>query len=753
MHMTFARRAARYLTTVFSWRLPEAFRANADSPSDYRAPLIPVHLLALLVTCGVVFSMNKPLLFVSYDGAFYQTTIKLQHEWTSMAPWASHNPFQALGNTFYCADTRYSPGYALAALTDGRELNRVSAYTLMAVELFLSALLMGWCLRLGSTIALLGAWILVLLALPFTFPPLLYQIFMLCPHGVEIFAAQFLLIGMFHRVGQHRWPVSVGLVAGMVGLSMWCLIVASPCVLLFLPIAATFVLSSLVGSATRKERWTKAVGLMTLITVMLPTGVPYFAGNFMYSVSAFFGDSLQNMRISWGWVSILFHGKGSGELGPVLFFGSLAGGGLACFSESIVFRRVAICTLILSMTILGVGQYIIFFIPTYAGPSPMYFEIYLWPFYCLMFAYLLFVGVNACMVGVKGRMWSAPDTLMRFQAPTLILPALVLIASFGDRGQATFSQWPYPPAETPMVETLRDKLSLSKTGQYRGTVATFTGYSQNADGVWWGDIGKVDGAGVENFKNDYRAMGLWYFEIPTLFEYNQYMTPPYYLMMTRMLARPQDRQIRAVIVLTKPNLGYLRSLGVRFLITDYVLSEPGATLVQSDVINKDVTLYLYELENANLATYSPTQVTVVSSAEETIARIQRDGFDFAAEAIADSPLPADLVQATESKMHVRRGRFVVQASSPGTSVLLLPLQYSHCLELKVVQAASDGPAPKLVRLNVMQAGLVFTGSIRAEIRFANGPFRNQFGRIEDYLDFKKLMTTNNPPDGHESSTP
>ena len=165
------------------------------------------------------------------------------------------------------------------------------------------------------------------------------------------------------------------------------------------------------------------------------------------------------------------------------------------------------------------------------------------------------------------------------------------------------------------------------------------------------------------------------------------------------------------------------------------------TFVQSDAFGKDITLNLYELDNPNLATYSPTKITVASTAEETIARLQRDDFDFAAEAVADAPLPVYLVKATTSEMHVRRDRFVVQAASPGTSVLLLPLQYSHCLELKVLHPTTEGPAPKLIRLNLMQAGLVFTGSIRAEIRFANGPFRNQFGRIDDYLDFKRLMTT------------
>jgi hypothetical protein len=236
---------------------------------------------------------------------------------------------------------------------------------------------------------------------------------------------------------------------------------------------------------------------------------------------------------------------------------------------------------------------------------------------------------------------------------------------------------------------------------------------------------------------------LWYYGIPTLFEYNQFMTPAYYLMMTRILSRPQDHQMRSVIVLTKPNPRYLQSLGVRFLLTDFLLADPSAALVQSETIQpaSGLTLHLYELKNANLATYSPTKAVVVSNAEETIERLMQADFDYTAAVVTDRPLPDNLVPASSSCLNAGKDRVTVSAVSPGTSVLLLPLQYSHCLELKVLEARGARVKPKLVRLNLLQAGLVFTGSVRAEIRFANGPFRNPFGRIEDYMDLKNLLNT------------
>ena len=38
----------------------------------------------------------------------------------------------------------------------------------------------------------------------------------------------------------------------------------------------------------------------------------------------------------------------------------------------------------------------------------------------------------------------------------------------------------------------------------------------------------------------------------------------------------------------------------------------------------------------------------------------------------------------------------------------------------------------------MQAGLIFSGDLHADIRFASGPFRRPYARLQDYLDVKAL---------------
>ncbi len=749
MPSTLGAAARRLAWGGLSWRLPRPLRpdgGDGDSTTPrYRPVVLLTHLLALLLTCNVVLSSNKALLFIGYDGAYYRTLIKQQHEWMSRAPWFGYNPFQGLGNTFFCVHTRYAPGYAVAAVVGGGSANPILVFTMVAVETFLAVLLMTWCLRLRPALGLLAAWALTLLTLPFTFPPLLYPIAMLCPHFIEYVAALCILIGLFHRIGQHgRW-VTVALTLALAGQVLWCVICSAMMVLLMVPTLLLLFLLSLASSATRRERWAKVLALAAILAVLLPNAIPYFVGNYLYSVPVFFGSELPNVRLSRIWTSVLFHSRVEGWFGPILFSGGMAGAVLACFSGSFLFRRLALTILAAAGTLVAGGLYLTEYLPNYAGPSPLYFEFFLWPFYCLMLAFLVLVVLRAPLLwlqetGQQGRLWSlTAGPFLRYHLPALLLPVAAVVGSHGEHGQSSYCPSPFPPAETPLIRTLREATGLREGAEFRGMTATFTGYCRQPDGVWWGNLLGTDGMCLSLVGNDFRAIGLWYFAIPTLFEYNQFMTPAYYLMMTRMLTRPQDRQIRSVIVLTKPNLPYLRSLGVRFLLTDFPLAAPGATLVQTEAIQPagGLTLYLHELADPNLATYSPTRIVVAPSAQETVERLQRADFDFTTEAVADSPLPENLVKATSSHLNTHKDRLIVEAGSPGTSVLLLPLQYSHCLELDVLSA--DGPKPRLVRLNGMQTGLVFTGSIRAELRFANGPFRNSFGRIEDYRDMRKLL--------------
>ena len=105
------------------------------------------------------------------------------------------------------------------------------------------------------------------------------------------------------------------------------------------------------------------------------------------------------------------------------------------------------------------------------------------------------------------------------------------------------------------------------------------------------------------------------------------------------------------------------------------------------------------------------------------------GHALIAEAIVALVRREKLLSRRLSEIRVFRDRLVVVAESAGTSLLVLPVEFSHCWD--VSHAAGQGG--RLVRVNVDQADLLFSGQTRAELRYRFSPwhFRCRFRDIAD----------------------
>ena len=90
-----------------------------------------------------------------------------------------------------------------------------------------------------------------------------------------------------------------------------------------------------------------------------------------------------------------------------------------------------------------------------------------------------------------------------------------------------------------------------------------------------------------------------------------------------------------------------------------------------------------------------------------------------------------LVPARDTRLTVNRGGgFHVSAQSDGTSLIILPQQFSHCLK------ASDSNV-RIVRANLAWAGVIFSRAIDADISFGYGVFSPGCRRA-DIADMKLL---------------
>jgi hypothetical protein len=99
-----------------------------------------------------------------------------------------------------------------------------------------------------------------------------------------------------------------------------------------------------------------------------------------------------------------------------------------------------------------------------------------------------------------------------------------------------------------------------------GIAATFDGV-EGKPSVGWLDLHFRDYQIWQRTGNDHRLVGLWHFGFPPCFSISPLRRRPYYLLLTEFLSRPEDKQFRSGLVLTRTDEKMLRLWGVRYVIT------------------------------------------------------------------------------------------------------------------------------------------------------------------------------------------
>jgi hypothetical protein len=238
-----------------------------------------------------------------------------------------------------------------------------------------------------------------------------------------------------------------------------------------------------------------------------------------------------------------------------------------------------------------------------------------------------------------------------------------------------------PLDKNAIVTHLEHEVALSIGTPFRGSVATFIGARRPKQYVWVDNV-TADWHVWYRSGNDMRTIGLWQYGIPTLQQANITMTPQFYLATTEFLTEHRDKQTWLFVGVTQPHEAIMPLWGVRYVVSDKPLSF-GTERLQMPIEPTSPPLYgspirLYELSEPNVGNYSPTEVIRATNAADTLATLRRRDFDGRRMIVTDAALEGNFVSASQSSMSIIRGGFRLVASSPGESILVLPVQYSHC---------------------------------------------------------------------------
>lgn len=685
-------------------------------------------LAAWLGAAAVALYLKRTQLLVGFDGGYMLNLAHRQFEWHLPLLSASIDWFQGLGDVFFGINFRLLPAFVAGSFLASTTASKVVIYEVILCELSISIVLFGLALGASRAVSIAAALTTCVALLPFYHPTLIYGILPLIPHLGSLIGGTLLAGAAFLYYGRNNWLADLPYALLSLALLGWSVLVSITIFMLAAPFLFLCAVSGTIAAASPAERRCK-IGLTIAAGLFMAAAGPaiYLVGTIADTAAVIFPEELANNRASFFYASILFHWSTIGPVGPVLMVSGIAGAVLVAFDRSNQKLRIFGITLLTYLSTRLTFAVLVILFDFWRGPAALYFEFFVIPLYALFAA----VFWSRILRALWRRRGGAPPNnsgveLVLTSTAIITVLALAIGTSKPDYG------FPYPPRSTPITDILARETGLRPGVAFRGRTADMIGLSLDGN-IDWLALHGIDGALANETGNELRLVGLHHFGIPGLFQYTSTISPFFYAMTSRLLAVPGEKQMRSVIVLRDLDPRILAMLGVRFVITDRRYDGPAA--LRATVPTKERTLFLYEIGKTNVGDYSPTSVSRIATATDIVAHLADPDFDPAREIVAD--LPGDtkgLTPARGVRLTFLGASLRLQADSDGRSILLVPLEFSRCLQAKT--AATEKPL--LFRANLVETGILFSRRLDTTLTLRTGPFIHPACRLRDFQDAREL---------------
>jgi hypothetical protein len=763
------------------------------------------------------------------DGTYHRLNLMNQLTFGGGPHYFSSDPLQGLGgNIYFPYNSNLDLGFLIARLIGGYDL--IWIVTIWAAILWCSIYALGSAIKLRSGVSFLSAW---LSGVFITWPTIWsfdWGLLRNYSTNILLMAASTLLIATVFWIAKSIFAILAKLVIFYI-LFLYIVTLSPTSVILITPILLMFVFSLFFLQKPQVIAIRSvAVPLIGLFLIAV-TGPGLFVSSLILnSAASVFGSSMQPLNREKNFASSLFSGQGQ-ELGEVtytlaflvtvffilltvqnlknrfasIYWKFLAGlviglvtlsgfhfGSLGLSSMSLLLCLLGLVKLSLdSMSLpthraLGVSALIvalsIFLVAIFEGlfpevygtfPSPLYFEWYLWPVFC--------IGGASSFQAVRGALLDFLNKRFRFSknwigVRAIVLIVLVVVVVYYPRNQvsALLRRLHNPVAinhfavdqlnvegKMSEVERIIFESHLIPGSQLNGRFAMMFPVNYPDCCPEWDDFdeklptGNMSGMQMMTlsmlplfeFGRDMQYTVPWSLKVPTLTEYSPLISSQSYLFLSETLAKSGDKQSRNILVLRKVNPKVIEMLGVKWLLTDAVIAGKSPIVsVEGKVSNRQngsrfnqpkkvLILYLYEFEGANLQGWSPTAVSYSADISKTIDRVLSSDFNPKSNVIVDyeSDDNSDLTQVIGQKLSLIKNGYKVRAESIGESILVLPIEYSNCWVWSSNEPEKE-KSPKIVRANGVLVGLHFFGSIDGQITFRTGPYTMPGCKLKDRVD-------------------
>jgi hypothetical protein len=690
---------------------------------------LALHFFAFIGLAFLIFSSNSPCLFFTLDGLYLAGRQDLQAISRTPFTQLGADPIQGSFDAYEPVLREYFlPNLLAMPFMDGNP-DKATTYTIYAGLMILSVYLLGRALRVHRAPALFAGLLYPLLTLPMFIGslPMFWPMYAVAPHVTQVTSLTLLTLACVWAPEEKTFFRPALLALAALFCTIWMVLSSSREIVLAIPALLFFGVASLLAAPCRRQNIPRMLTGVLIFATLAALGIlGYIYGRYKYTATAFFSDEFFSTRSNSLFASIIYH---EGSIGWTIAVGGIAGAVYSAVTGSTRLRVFALAYLAYTVIFHALGFAITQWAAGYAGPSPIYFEFLLWPMNMLFTAIACFAAIDY----VTAHNRAIPLFSARHNSVFIYsLLGLISLSLLAGNALATFNGRfscvkQFSPTPTPITEYLQQAIAFHPESPFRGLVATFTGYQERSS-VNWADFVYHDHEIWEKTGNDHRTVGLWHYNIPTLLQFSSFTTPQYYLMLSRFLSRPKDRQMRSMIVLTRPDEKVLKLWGVRFVIADF---NPGFGTSRGTLpVSGHQGLRLVELDDFNRGQYSPTKVIKMTDFRSALEVMRDPLFDGSQEVVTDANVTDDLRAAGAVVLTVEKDGLSIRASSSGQSLLVLPAQFSHCWSVH-----GNGDAT-LFRANIMQLGIAFKRSLDVALKFHYGPILAGQCRLADLRDME-----------------
>jgi hypothetical protein len=683
--------------------------------------LVVLAFIALVVAELVLVLALPGINYSSGDGKAAQAEILATLEFAQPFHITNLNPLQGPGSQMMPMNVWVNPAYwpfAFFAKELASDISGIIAFICYAAACYV----MARCFEVPRVPSIIAAQFTVLIFTPVVLMLAFAPNFVSIPGLAVVYAPHLLAFGLLARLSPERpqmWFIAGGLL-GLLFYSLYCdpLWTAVSGLAWIVPFAVvTF------SAARRDIILVRCAVLGGCVVVLLLSG----ALEYVYSLSQYtarvqFPDLLERPRTLL-FTSVLFRSK----YAAYFYCWCVPGWALGIWLLRGRPRILVVAGVVSALLLLAYSAAFLYSAGYWWLPVPIYIEHTLFALFWTAAIAGYWGGLEALAARARG--WKHASAFSSAQATAVTAIATVAIAFVipavligkGLKYKELPNYWHEPwPNEPELRAFLGNNIGLRADPRFRGSIFFYT----------------------FQFDEFLTMDSLWIDSIPTTNEYSQLVTPQAIYFVHELFKRNVAGDLnwfRPWINTGEGSFPTLfrafRALGVRY-VGGYVPLRirgmddfPSVSFPRRSPFSSGLWV-IHEIPDVNVGNYSPTEITVAPSAAETIDALASPNFDFSRQAVLSTELRGRLVPARDMQLSVIRGGWHVSGRSDGTSLVVLPQEFSNCLRARDERV-------RLVRADLILTGVIFSDSVDTDISLDFGIFSPGCRRA-DLADVKQL---------------